>query len=142
MPKTWLITGASSGIGYGIALAALENKHQVIATARNPNVAAANHPEFTQRGGRWERLDVSVPEAQQAVEQIIKDEEERERDANGEGGKIHWVIVNNAGVMDDGLVEDQRSVAVSMTRSLADDLRWVYSTTVMRLILSLLVRHR
>lgn len=107
MPKTWLITGASSGIGYGIALAALENEHHVIATARNPNVASANHPEFSKHGGRWERLDVSVPEAQQTVEQIIKDEEERQRKANGEG-KIHWVIVNNAGVMDDGLVEDQR----------------------------------
>ncbi len=34
--KTWLITGCSSGIGRGIAKAALEKGDQVVVTARNP----------------------------------------------------------------------------------------------------------
>lgn len=34
--KTWLITGASRGLGLVIARAALENGDNVIATARRP----------------------------------------------------------------------------------------------------------
>lgn len=34
---TWFITGASRGLGRGIALTALEAGHQVIATARKPD---------------------------------------------------------------------------------------------------------
>lgn len=34
--RTWLVTGCSSGIGRGIAKAALERGEQVVVTARNP----------------------------------------------------------------------------------------------------------
>ena len=36
--KTWLITGCSSGIGRGIAKAALENGDSVVLTARKPEM--------------------------------------------------------------------------------------------------------
>lgn len=39
--KTWLITGCSSGIGRGIAKAALEKGEQVVVTARNPDSVKA-----------------------------------------------------------------------------------------------------
>lgn len=35
--QTWLITGASRGLGRAIAEAALSQGHKVVATARNPD---------------------------------------------------------------------------------------------------------
>lgn len=117
--KTWLITGASSGIGYGIALAALQAGHTVIATARNPTVAASNHPEFASLGGQWAELDVSLPSAQQTVSSIISAEESRQSQLNAEpdaaSSKTHWVIINNAGTMTSGIVEDQSESQINAT---------------------------
>ncbi|MBR1660551.1 MAG: SDR family NAD(P)-dependent oxidoreductase [Oscillospiraceae bacterium] len=47
--KTWLITGCSSGIGAGIAKAALENGDNVVVTARKPEALAELVKEYPER---------------------------------------------------------------------------------------------
>lgn len=50
MPDSWLITGASSGLGPSLALAVLRSGHQVVATARNVARAKQSHPEVWRLG--------------------------------------------------------------------------------------------
>lgn len=92
--KTWLITGASQGLGLAIALSALKAGHKVIAGARNPEAALRNHPELTAAGGEWLRLDVSLPSTRDVV-----------RGAADSAGGID-VVVNNAGYYAAGQIED------------------------------------
>lgn len=92
--NVWLVTGASSGLGLGMALAALRAGHKVVAGARNPEKAAKTYPELESLGGRWVQLDVTSPKTQQIVEQVVKDE-----------GGID-VVVNNAGYALAGPLED------------------------------------
>lgn len=47
--KTWLITGCSSGIGAGIAKAALENGDNAVVTARKPEALAELVKEYPER---------------------------------------------------------------------------------------------
>ena len=95
-PKTWIITGASQGLGLSLALAALRAGHKVIATARQPAKARAEHPEVEEKGGVWIELDVSQADTQSRVDAAI-----REQGA----GRID-VVVNNAGYNLVGTVED------------------------------------
>ena len=87
-PLTWLITGASSGLGLGLARHAQSRGHYVIGTsrsvARDASLAAeiSSHPS----GGRWLTLDV----ADLGSAAIIEDLEERE-------GVHIDVLVNSAG---------------------------------------------
>ena len=53
--KTWLITGCSSGIGRGIALAALKQGDQVVLAARNLEKLRVRLPQ--RGGGRREGRD-------------------------------------------------------------------------------------
>lgn len=92
--KTWLVTGASQGLGLAIALSALKSGHNVIAGARNPDVAATDHPEVVTAGGKWLQLDVSLPSTKDVVQQAVK-----------EAGGID-VVVNNAGYFLAGQIED------------------------------------
>ncbi|KAK5065115.1 hypothetical protein LTR84_000951 [Exophiala bonariae] len=92
--KTWLITGASQGLGLAIALSALKKGHKVIAGARNPEVAGTNHPELTAAGGEWLHLDVSLPSTRDIVQQAAE-----------KAGGID-VVVNNAGYYAVGQIED------------------------------------
>ena len=93
--KVWLVTGASSGIGAAIALAALQANHHVIGTARNPERAAQEIPEFEKLGGEWLKLDVGEPEAQEIVSNAVQ-----------RAGRID-VLVNNGGTGQGvGLFED------------------------------------
>jgi NAD(P)-dependent dehydrogenase (short-subunit alcohol dehydrogenase family) len=92
--KTWLITGASQGLGLAIALSALKAGHKVIAGARNPDVAAKDHPEVVIAGGKWLQLDVSLPSTKDVVQQAVK-----------EVGGLD-VVVNNAGYFHAGQIED------------------------------------
>lgn len=92
--KTWLITGASQGLGLAIALSALKAGHKVIAGARNPDAAAKDHPEVVAAGGKWLKLDVSLPNTKEIVQQAAE-----------EAGGID-VAVNNAGYVLSGQIED------------------------------------
>lgn len=93
--KTWLITGASSGLGAAIAEAALQAGHKVLATARNPTKAAAENPQISKLGGTWIELDVTQVETTKKVEEAI----------NQAGGVID-VVINNAGYSLLGSIED------------------------------------
>ena len=108
--KTFLITGASSGLGLSLALCALRCGHRVIGTARNPSVAASNHPDFEKLGGQWLKLDVSVPECQQVVEDAMTAEQTRH--AQHSKDPVDWIIVNNAGYALQGTIEDNTEAQI------------------------------
>lgn len=100
--STWLITGASSGLGKSLAQEALEAGHKVIGTTRDILKAYESCPDFTTKGGTWLQLD---PSQKDAYEQFAKCSQEHSID----------VLVNNAGYAFIGSVEDTRQV---MERSL------------------------
>ncbi|POP43657.1 short-chain dehydrogenase/reductase [Superficieibacter electus] len=94
MSKTWLITGASRGLGLEMARAALAAGDNVVATARNVSSASR---AFTQHTDRLllTPLDVTDPAAPQAVVDA----------ALARFGTID-VLVNNAGYGQLGLFEE------------------------------------
>lgn len=91
----WLVTGASSGLGAQIVIAALKAGHKVVATARNIAKAQEAYPEIEQQGGSWLKLDVTSKETSSVVEKAVKDH------------NIN-VVVNNAGYALRGVLEDLR----------------------------------
>lgn len=93
--KTWLVTGASSGLGAAVAETALQAGHKVIATARNCTKAAEDNPRILQLGGSWIELDVTSPNTTKIVDDAV----------NKAGGVID-VVVNNAGYSLLGSIED------------------------------------
>ncbi|KAI1109051.1 NAD(P)-binding protein [Nemania sp. NC0429] len=56
-PLTWLITGASSGIGQSLCKAALVAGHKVAGGTRDVSKARAANPDFESLGGKWVTLD-------------------------------------------------------------------------------------
>ena len=90
---TWLVTGASSGLGANITLAVLAAGHKVVATARNVAKAKESYPDVEKQGGRWITLDVTSPDTQSIVEKAVQDH------------NIN-VVVNNAGYALRGVLED------------------------------------
>ncbi|KAJ8123788.1 hypothetical protein ONZ43_g341 [Nemania bipapillata] len=90
---TWLVTGASLGIGKSIALEALSAGYKVIGTTRDVAKAEASNPEFAAKGGIWVQLDPAHPDA---GSHFAKVQEEHDID----------VLVNNAGYAFVGGVED------------------------------------
>lgn len=95
--KTFLITGASSGLGLSIALAALRAGHAVVGTARDIARASAGQPDFSAAGGQWLELDVTSPDASGIVSDCVA--------AHGVD-----VLINNAGYGLYGALEDMRCV--------------------------------
>ncbi|KAK5111859.1 hypothetical protein LTR62_004591 [Meristemomyces frigidus] len=89
----WLITGASSGQGTELALAALRAGHRVIATARSVAAAKSAVPEIERLGGTWIWLDVTDANAEVIVAEAVK-----KYGVN--------VLVNNAGYGLRGVLED------------------------------------
>ncbi|KAJ8123665.1 hypothetical protein ONZ43_g439 [Nemania bipapillata] len=90
---SWLITGASSGLGQSIATAALQAGHKVIGTTRNVSQAERLNPTFAEVGGIWMQLD---PAQKDAYDQFSKVAKEHDID----------VLVNCAGYAFVGGVED------------------------------------
>jgi NAD(P)-dependent dehydrogenase (short-subunit alcohol dehydrogenase family) len=86
MSKVWFITGANSGIGAGIARAALNAGDRVVATARNLDKARNALHDATGENLAFVQLDVTdEAQAKAAVDQAAK-----------QFGRID-VAVNNAG---------------------------------------------
>ncbi|KAF2092760.1 putative short chain oxidoreductase/dehydrogenase [Rhizodiscina lignyota] len=99
MAPTWFITGCSSGFGYEIALKALSEGHNVIASSRNPSKNTELVDKITSgHGGRgkWVQFDVNAPLDE--IKASIADAEKL-------FGGID-VLVNNAGYMVSGAMED------------------------------------
>ena len=97
--STWLITGASSGLGKSLASEALKAGYTVIGTTRDVGKAEAAFPEFLVQGGVWIGLD---PAQSDAYDQFAKYSQEYNVD----------VLVNNAGYAFIGGVEDTRFLAL------------------------------
>ena len=93
----FLITGASSGLGLQLALAALRCGHQVIGATRDASKAKAATEEFERLGGKWLEIDVSNPSAEFTVKEIAEKENVD-------------VLVNSAAYALLGPVEDIRLV--------------------------------
>ena len=93
--STWLITGASSGLGKSLALAALKAGNRTIGTTRDVEKAKQANPELTSSGIVWVALDPGYADAQ---EHFAKCAEQYDVD----------VLVNNAGYAMIGGVEDTR----------------------------------
>ena len=92
---TWLITGASSGLGRSLALVALAAGHKVVGTTRDVARAQALNPDFTAKGGIWTALDPGHTDSYQQFAKVA-------RDHNVD------VLVNCAGYAMIGALEDTR----------------------------------
>ncbi|TRX97286.1 hypothetical protein FHL15_002080 [Xylaria flabelliformis] len=90
---SWLITGASSGFGQAISIAALQAGHKVVGATRDISKAEKANPDFSNRGGIWVQLD---PAQKDAYDQFAKVSREHDID----------VLVNNAAYGLLGGVED------------------------------------
>ncbi|MEJ8840489.1 SDR family NAD(P)-dependent oxidoreductase [Ramlibacter sp. AN1133] len=100
MPKTFILTGSSRGLGRSIALAVLEAGHQLVATARDPRRL---QDLVEQYGGRVLPVALDVTDyaaAQRAV-----------ADGVARFGRLD-VVVNNAGFANVGAVEDMPPAAI------------------------------
>ena len=95
--KTWLITGASSGLGKSLARHVLGQGHLVLGTTRTVDRAKEQYPGFEKEGGVWVAMD---PGRADTYDSVLKMMEKHEID----------VVVNNAGFAFIGGVENSRSV--------------------------------
>jgi NAD(P)-dependent dehydrogenase (short-subunit alcohol dehydrogenase family) len=86
MRKVWFVTGAGSGIGGGIAKAALKAGDRVVATGRNVGKMRNAYRDVASDDIAFAPLDVAdEAQAKAAVEEAVK-----------QFGRID-VVVNNAG---------------------------------------------
>jgi NAD(P)-dependent dehydrogenase (short-subunit alcohol dehydrogenase family) len=96
-PKTFLVTGSSSGLGLSFVRYVLSQGHNVIATSRNPSRTPDLVDEIEKSPkGRWLKLDVTAPQA--TITDTIQS-------AAKLFGPID-VLVNNAGYSVMGAIED------------------------------------
>jgi NAD(P)-dependent dehydrogenase (short-subunit alcohol dehydrogenase family) len=89
----WLVTGCSTGLGLDIARTVLKAGQKCIATSRDQASSPEAVQEIKQLGGVWAKLDVSSPNLESDITNIIE-----------EHGAVD-VVVNNAGYADGGVLE-------------------------------------
>jgi len=83
----WFITGTSNGMGLDLALRALEARHRVVGTVRNPDRSAENMKKVTDAGGKIIVLDL-----EESRESIIS----KAREAEAIYGHFDYVVNNAA----------------------------------------------
>lgn len=91
-PRTWFITGTSSGFGYRLTLIALQRGDRVIATARSLPKLQKLIDEVSKDESKKERLKTMIldlSDSEETMQGIVKE-------AVGVWGGID-VLVNNAG---------------------------------------------
>ncbi|MFD9095816.1 SDR family NAD(P)-dependent oxidoreductase [Streptomyces collinus] len=94
MTQTWLITGASQGLGRALTVEALRAGHRVVATSRGPEALADLEAEYPQRLAPM-ALDVTAPsEARKVLAAAVE-----------RFGGVD-VVVNNAGYATSAPIED------------------------------------
>ncbi|PUU78300.1 hypothetical protein B9Z19DRAFT_1101423 [Tuber borchii] len=95
MPKTWLITGHSSGIGLEISMAALSRSDTVIATSRTPETHLS---DLTTCGATTLKLYLTSPYSENAsvVTEVLRQHENID------------TLVNVAGYLLEGSVEETK----------------------------------
>lgn len=93
-PKTFFITGVSSGFGQALARAALDAGHCVVGTLRNPEAARTFESHASGRA-HARLMDVTAPETIQQVAQEVE----------ASIGPVD-VLVNNAGYGHEGVLEE------------------------------------
>jgi NAD(P)-dependent dehydrogenase (short-subunit alcohol dehydrogenase family) len=94
IPKIWLITGISSGLGQALARAVIAEGDFVVGTFRSPDQAAAFSQQYAGRA-LGIRLDVTAPVDIQAAADLVREQ----------FGRLD-VLVNNAGVGFAGAIEE------------------------------------
>jgi len=101
MSKVWFITGAGSGIGTGIARAALHSGDRVVATGRNLEKVRNVYPDAVPENIAFVQLDVTNEnQVQAAVDEAMQ-----------RFGRID-VLVNNAGYSLLGNFEQMTTVEI------------------------------
>ncbi|CAH0054991.1 unnamed protein product [Clonostachys solani] len=95
-PSVWLITGASRGLGFETAKAALKAGHIVVA-GRRGSKSTTQVTELESAGAKWIELDMMLSDIESIITKVEK-----------EYGHID-VLVNNAGYGVGGTVEDLRT---------------------------------
>lgn len=103
MPKTWFITGAARGLGYEIALQALNEGANVVAAARNPAQSEAAYAAVAGFAERGLSVELDVTDESQAAAAVAA--------AMERFGRIDY-LVNNAGRGLLGAVEEASAVEV------------------------------
>src|SRR6185436_2325697 len=101
MSKIWFITGAGSGIGTGIARAALRTGDRVVASGRNLEKVRKAYPDASEENIAFVQLDVAdEARAKAAVDEAVK-----------RFGRID-VLINNAGYSLLGNFEQMTTVEI------------------------------
>ncbi|MET7863503.1 oxidoreductase [Micromonospora taraxaci] len=94
MPRVWLITGCTRGLGRALAEAVLAGGDQLVATARNPSQLNALSDQY---GDQVQPIALDVTDPAAARDAV--------RTAVDEFGRLD-VLVNNAGYADVAAIED------------------------------------
>lgn len=72
MSYTFLITGASTGLGASLALYALQSGHTVIACSRDIANAKKAIPEVERLRGTWLELDINRDSAEEIISNAVE----------------------------------------------------------------------
>ncbi|KAI0965088.1 hypothetical protein F4678DRAFT_344965 [Xylaria arbuscula] len=72
-PLSWLVTGASSGLGQSICIAALQAGHKVVGATRDVAQAENTNPDFSRKGGIWVQLNPAQKDSEGQFAKVSKE---------------------------------------------------------------------